>query len=135
MGTVHKISDVEYTNEILTWSITAVVVAILVIVTIVTVICILRNTPERELEVTTTDGTAGGQKNLRKRAVAYHHKYWKVTDRDAPMFDNTRRDITTHTYGTLKTREEIEREDESMYSISYPPNNKTVSYNVTLQID
>ena len=53
-------SDAEYTNEILTWSVTAVVVAILVIVTVVTVICILRNIPERELEVTTTDGAAGG---------------------------------------------------------------------------
>ena len=121
-------SDNENANEILTWSITAIVVAILVIVTIVTVICILRNTPERELEVTTN--RAAGQKNLRGRAVAYYHKYWKVTDRDAPMFDNTRRDITTHTYGTLKTKEEIEREDESVYSISShsPPDNKTVSY-------
>ena len=118
----------------LTGSITGIVVAILVILTIVTVICILRNTRERELEVTTTDGAAGGQKNLRERVVAYYHKYWKVTDRDAPMFDNTRRDITTHTYGTLKTREEIEREDESMYSLSSPPDNKTVSY-ATLHID
>ena len=126
-------SDVEYTNEMLTWSITGIIVAILVIVTIVTVICILRNTPERELEVTTTDGAAAGQNNLRERAVAYYHKYWKVTDTDAPMFDNTRRDITTHTYGTLKTKEEMEREDESMYSLS--PDNKTVSYNVTLQVD
>merc|ERR1712032_56332 len=131
MGT-HKMSDNEYTNEILTWSITAVVVAIVVIVTVVTVICILRNTPERELEVTTNGVTE--QNNLRGRAVAYYHKYWKVTDRDAPMFDNTRRDITTHTYGTLKTKEEIEREDESMYSLSSPPDNKTVSH-ATLQMD
>ena len=118
-------------DEILTWSITAAAVAIIVILTIVTVICILKNTPERELEVT-TDPTTGsaGPATLKERAVAYYHKYWKVTDKDAPVFDGTTRSIKPYNFGTLRTTAEIEKaeEDESgMYSISSPPDNTTVA--------
>ena len=103
-------SDDEYANEILTWSTTAAVVAIIVILTLVTVICILKKSPERELEVTTTG--AAGPTTLRGRAVAYYNKYWKVTDTDAPVFDSTRRDIRTYNFGTLRTETELEDEEE-----------------------
>ena len=102
-------SDEEYVNEILTWSTTAVVVAIIVILTLVTVICILKKSPERELEVTSG---AAGPTTLRGRAVAYYNKYWKVTDTDAPVFDSTRRDIRTYNFGTLRTEKELEDAEE-----------------------
>ena len=119
-------SGEESTDEILTWSITAVVVAIIVILTIVTVICILKNTPERELEVTTG---AEGPTTLKERAVAYYHKYWKVTDKDAPVFDGATRSIKKSNSGTLRTRKELEEDEEKdlgIYSESYLEDNSTV---------
>ena len=62
-----------YTEEITMWSITAVAVAIMVIVTIVIVVCIVKKTPERELEVTRDTGAAGPT-TLRGRAVAYYNQ-------------------------------------------------------------
>ena len=98
-------SDEEYANEILTWSVTAVVVAIIVILTLVTVICILKKTPERKLEVTGDTSTgAAGPTTLRGRAVEYYNKYWKVTDADAPMFDSTRRFIRRYNFGKYTSR-------------------------------
>ena len=120
-------SGEESTDEIITWSITAAVVAIIVILTIVTVICILKNTPERELEVTCTG--AEGPTTLKERAVAYYHKYWKVTDKDAPVFDGATRSIKKSNSGTLRTRKELdeaEEKDLGIYSESYLEDNSTV---------
>ena len=107
-------SDKEYTDETFIWFLTAVAVAIIVILTLLVVICLLKSSPERELEVI---GGAGGSK---LRAVAYFNKYWKVTDDDAPKFDSTRREIKKYSFGTLWTKAEIEKAEEDelkMYSL------------------
>ena len=107
-------SDKEYTDETFIWFLTAAAVAIIVILTLVVVVCLLKSSPERELEVI---GGAGGST---LRGVAYFNKYWKVTDEDAPKFDSTRREIKKYNFGTLWTKAEIERaqEDElKMYSL------------------
>ena len=124
MNTTDESFPEEYANETFTWSITAVVVAILVILTLVIVICILKKTPERDLEVTRVGG-AGGARTLRGRAVAYYNKYWKVTDPDAPKFDSTRRDIKKYNFGTLWTKAEREMtEEDETYSL---PDNTTIA--------
>ena len=116
-------SDEEYTSESLTWTITAVVVALIVILTLVTVICILKKSPKIELEVTGAGAT--GPTTLIGRAAAYYNKYWKVTDKDAPMFDSTRRDIKKYSFGTLRTKIELEDAEEEMYSLPSPLDNTT----------
>ena len=106
-------------EEILMWSITGVVVVVLVIVTIVVVRCIWKNTPPMETEIVNHVGT---KMDWKSRVVEYYrkHKYWKVTDKDAPKWDTTRPRTGTYTDGTIRSfieaREEADKND-GIYSI------------------
>ena len=95
------------------WSITGVVVVVFVIVTIVVVRCIWKNTPPIETEIVNHVGTKADWKS---RVVEYYrnHKYWKVTDKDAPKWDTTRPRTGTYTDGTIRSFLKQERRQTRM---------------------
>ena len=102
-------------GDILMWSITGVVVALLVIVTIVVLICIWRKTPPSETEIVPEAATKA-KPDLKSRAVEYYHRYWKVTDSDAPRWDPTRPRTGTHTDKSIRSARELRelrREEEA----------------------
>ena len=129
-------SDESFLAEFMEHVVTGIVVAIIVVLTIVAVCCIVKNTPDRQLEVTRDAKTeAAGRKTLRSRAAAYYHKYWKVTDRDAPVFDNTRRFVRKYIYGTLITKEERDAEQlerNGIYERSSRQNDEIIAIATTL---
>ena len=116
--------EAEETNEeIVMWSITGVVVAVLVIVTIVVVRCIWKSTPARE---TVNHVSTKSESDWKNRVVEYYraHKftgYWKVSDPDAPKWDKTKPRTGTYTEGTIRSAKEameLANRDGGIYSIS-----------------
>ena len=107
----------EEMEEIIMWSITGLVVGVLVVVTILLVRCIWKSTPARE---TVNQVGRKCETDWKRRVADYYHKYWKVSDPDAPEWDRNRpRTGTLYTEGTIRNSgeaREVANVDE-IYSI------------------
>ena len=105
----------EEMEEIVMWSITGVLVAVLVIVTIVVVRCIWKSTPA-ETDSVNHVGTKSDP-DWKSRVVEYYRGwtgYWKVTDPDAPKWDPNRPKTGTYTEVPIRSTREAKEAREAI---------------------
>ena len=105
--------DQDMMEDIISWSVTGVLVLLLVVATIVIVVCILRRTPSAEI---------GGQsrRTLRSRFVDYVGRYVNVGNSDAPEWDwkHTRPGSLSWEYGDKRSSQMASGQEDNLHLIS-----------------